>query len=148
MTHIQHKTNVYHIVINCIFTDIHKSRDMKKFILLTCLIIASAGVKSFAQTNIPAKDAAKYLNKSVTVCDQVYGGKFLSNAGITLIDLGGTHPHELLTLLIKGDDRKKFKDAPEEALKGKKVCITGQVIDYHGKPEIVITDPAQIKVQK
>lgn len=121
---------------------------MKKFILLTCLIIASAGVKLFAQTNIPAKDAAKYLNKTVTVCDQVYGGKFLSNNSITLIDLGGAHPHELLTLLIKGDDRKKFKDAPEDALKGKKVCVTGKVIDYHGKPEIAITDPAQIKVQK
>ncbi|HWZ36221.1 MAG TPA: hypothetical protein VNW51_08690 [Mucilaginibacter sp.] len=121
---------------------------MKKFILLTSLIIALAGVKSFAQTNITAKEAAKYLNKTVVVCDQVYGGKFLSNNGITLIDLGGAHPHEFLTLLIKGDDRKKFKDAPEEALKGKKVCVTGQVINYKGKPEIVITDPSQIKMQK
>jgi DNA/RNA endonuclease YhcR with UshA esterase domain len=32
-------------------------------------------------------------------------------------------------------------------LKGKKVCITGQVIDYKGKPEIVITDTLQIKLQ-
>lgn len=121
---------------------------MKKFILLTSLIMAVAGVKSFAQTNIPAKDAAKYLNNTVEICDQVYGGKFLSNAGITLVDMGGAHPHEYLTLLIKGDDRKKFKDAPETALKGKKVCVTGKVVDYKGKPEIVITDPSQIKVQK
>ena len=120
---------------------------MKKFILLTGFIIASAGVKSFAQTNIAAKDAAKHLKEKVVVCDQVYGGKFLSNSGITLIDVGGAHPNELLTLLIKGDDRKKFKDAPEESLKGKKVCITGQIVDYKGKPEIIITDPAQIKLQ-
>lgn len=120
---------------------------MKKFIILTGLIITTAGAKLFAQTNITAKDAAKHIKEKVVVTDQVYGGKFLSNAGITLIDVGGAHPNEALTLLIKGDDRKKFKDAPEEALKGKKVIITGEVIDYKGKPEIVITDPAQIKVQ-
>lgn len=120
---------------------------MKKFILLTGLIITLAGVKSFAQTNITAKEAAKHLNEKVVVCDTVYGGKFLSNANITLIDMGGNHPNELLTLLIKGDDRKKFKDAPETVLKHKKVCVTGQLIDYKGKPEIIITDPEQIKVQ-
>jgi hypothetical protein len=120
---------------------------MKKIILLTGFIIASAAVKSLAQTSIAAKDAGKHIKEKVVICDQVYGGKFLDNANITLIDVGASHPNELLTLLIKGDDRKKFKDAPEVSLKGKKVCITGQIIDYKGKPEIVITDPAQIKVQ-
>ena len=120
---------------------------MKKIILLTGFIIASAAVKSFAQTSIPAKEAAKHINEKVTVCDTVYGGKFLESANITLIDMGGNHPNELITLLIKGDDRKKFKDAPEVSLKHKLVCVTGQVIDYKGKPEIIVTDPAQIKVQ-
>ncbi|HEY9533796.1 MAG TPA: hypothetical protein VIQ77_04640 [Mucilaginibacter sp.] len=120
---------------------------MKKLILLTGLIIASAAVRTFAQTSIMTKEAGKYIKEKVTICDKVYGGKFLSNSGITLIDIGGAHPNELLTLLIKGDDRKKFKDAPEESLKGKKVCITGQIVDYKGKPEIIITDPGQIKVQ-
>jgi hypothetical protein len=62
-----------------------------------------------------------------------------------LIDVGGSRPSELLTLVIKAADRKKFKTTPEGAFKGKKVCITGQIIDYKGKPEIVITDPEQIK---
>lgn len=120
---------------------------MRKLILFTGFILASASVKSFAQTNISAKDAGKHIKEKVVVCDQIYGGKFLNNSGITLIDMGGAHPNELLTLLIKGDDRKKFKDAPEESLKGKKVCVTGQIVDYKGKPEIIITDPAQIRVQ-
>ncbi|HTH81373.1 MAG TPA: hypothetical protein VL490_00470 [Mucilaginibacter sp.] len=120
---------------------------MKKIILLTGLFISFISLKSFSQTTIAAKDAAKHLNEKVVICDQIAGGKFLSNANLTLLDVGGNHPNELLTLLIKGDDRKKFKTAPEEDLKGKKVCITGQVIDYKGKPEIVITDPEQIKVQ-
>jgi len=120
---------------------------MKKIIMLTAFIMAVFSAKSFSQTTITAKEAAKHLNEKVTVCDTVYGGKFLSNAGITLIDMGGSHPNELLTLLIKGDDRKKFKAAPEDSLKNKKVCVTGQLIDYKGKPEIIITDPEQIKLQ-
>jgi len=118
---------------------------MKLILSFTLLL---AGLNTIAQTKITAKDAAKHLNENVMVCDQVFGGKYLDGANLTLIDVGGSHPNELLTLIIKGDDRKKFTTPPEEAFKGKKVCITGQVIDYKGKPEIVITDPAQIVEDK
>jgi DNA/RNA endonuclease YhcR with UshA esterase domain len=120
---------------------------MKKLIILAGFIVAVTTIKTYGQTSIAAKDAAKHINEKVVICDQVFGGKFLSGANITLVDVGGSHPNEALTLLIKGDDRKKFKVAPEEYFKGKKVCITGQVIDYKGKPEIVITDTLQIKLQ-
>lgn len=120
---------------------------MKRLIIITGFLIAATTVQSYAQTSITAKDAAKHINEKVVVCDQVFGGKFLSGSNITLVDVGGSHPNEVLTLFIKGDDRKKFKIAPEEYFKGKKVCITGQVIDYKGKPEIVITDTLQIKLQ-
>ena len=120
---------------------------MKKILLLTGLFVTLISIKTFSQTTIAAKDAAKHLNEKVTVCDQVYGGKFLSGSNLTLIDVGGSHPNELLVLIIRGDDRKKFKTPPEEDFKNKKVCITGHVIDYKGKPEIVITDPEQIKLQ-
>lgn len=120
---------------------------MKRIILLAGIFIAITTVKTFSQTTIATKDAARHLNERVTICDQVYGGKFLSGSNLTLIDVGGNHPNELLTLIIKGDDRKKFKTPPEDALKGKKVCITGQLMDYKGKPEIEITDPEQINVQ-
>src|ERR1700748_511891 len=112
---------------------------MKKTTLYT-LIVILCSLKAFSQNAITAKDAAKHLNEKVVVCDQIYGGKFLSSSNLTLIDVGGSHPNELLTLIIKGDDRKKFKTPPEEAFKGKKVCITGQVVDYKGKHEIMITE--------
>lgn len=117
---------------------------MKK--LLFVLAIAVSALKVSAQTppTIPAKEAAKHINEKVRICDKIFGGKFLSSSDITLLDVGGYHPNESLTLLIKGDDRKKFKTAPEEAFKGKSVCITGTIIDYKGKPEIVITEVEQI----
>jgi micrococcal nuclease len=117
---------------------------MKK--LSIALFITFASATAFAQTSIAIKDAAKHIGENVTICDKIYGGKFLSGAGLTLIDMGGAHPNEVLTILIKGDDRKKFKDAPEDTFKGKAVCVTGTLVDYKGKPEIVITDPTQIKI--
>jgi hypothetical protein len=118
---------------------------MKRKQIIFCLFLSFFSVKAFSQTSITAADAAKHLNEKVMVCDKVFGGKFLSDANITLIDVGGSHPNQLLTLVIKGDDRKKFTTPPEEAFKDKKVCITGQIVDFKGKPEIVITGPEQIK---
>lgn len=114
--------------------------------LLFASFILLAGFKTFGQTNIPATEAAKHINEKAIVCDKIYGGKFLSNANLTFLNVGGNHPNELLTLLIKGDDRKKFKTPPEEMFKDKKVCITGTIIDYKGKPEMIITDPDQLKL--
>ena len=117
---------------------------MKK--LCIALFISFASATAFAQTTIAIKDASKHIGESVTICDKIYGGKFLNGAGLTLIDMGGAHPNEVLTLLIKGDDRKKFKDAPEDAFKDKAVCVTGTLVDYKGKPEIIITNPNDITI--
>lgn len=121
---------------------------MTKIKLILSAAFLLVCINSFGQTKITAKDAPKHLNENVMVCDQIFGGKYLSGAGLTLIDVGGSHPNELLTLVIKADDRKKFTSPPEDTFKGKKVCITGQIIDYKGKPEIMITDPGQIKEDK
>lgn len=117
---------------------------MKKLAFI--LLIGFASVKTYAQTAIDAKDAAKHIGESVTIKDKVYGGKFLAGPNLTLLDMGGAHPNELLTLLIKGDDRKKFPTPPEDMFKGKAVIVTGTVIDYKGKPEIIISEPTQIKL--
>jgi hypothetical protein len=38
-------------------------------------------------------------------------------------------------------------DAPAKSLKDKDVCVTGKIQDYHGKPEIIVTGPEQLKEQ-
>jgi DNA/RNA endonuclease YhcR with UshA esterase domain len=65
---------------------------------------------------------------------------------MTLLDVGGYNPNQDLTIMIAGTDRSKFKGKPEEDYKGKEVTVIGKVIDYKGKPEIIVTDPSQIKV--
>jgi DNA/RNA endonuclease YhcR with UshA esterase domain len=40
-------------------------------------------------------------------------------------------------------DRAKF-GTPETSLRGKRVCVTGQIRDYRGKPEIILNEPSQL----
>ena len=42
-----------------------------------------------------------------------------------------------------GHNREKF-GTPETSLRDKRICVTGQISDYQGKPEIVLTDPSQL----
>jgi hypothetical protein len=60
----------------------------------------------------------------------------------TLLDLGRPYPNATFTAVVYGDHRQKF-GTPEITLRGKRICVTGQIIDYQGKPEIVFTNPSQ-----
>ncbi|NCD71197.1 hypothetical protein [Mucilaginibacter agri] len=120
---------------------------MKK-LAIVCLLVVAGAIKSFGQTKIEAKDAGKHINETVTLCEKVVDGKFFDNSQTTLLNIGAAHPNELLTLVIKGDDRKKFSGDPEKIFMNQKVCITGKFIDYKGKPEIIITDAEQLKLDK
>jgi hypothetical protein len=46
-----------------------------------------------------------------------------------------------LNAVIYRGDRSKF-GTPKTSLQGKRICVTGQIGGYHGKPEIVLTDRA------
>jgi len=118
---------------------------MKKIILLNIFVLVFVFAAS-AQKVISAADAAKHINETVTICEKVFSTKLITPSNMTFLDLGGFHPNQLLTIVIKGEDRSKFKDAPDEYFKGRNVCVTGKLIDYKGKPEIVVNEPSQIKV--
>ncbi|GAA4326979.1 hypothetical protein GCM10023149_30120 [Mucilaginibacter gynuensis] len=47
---------------------------------------------------------------------------------------------KVLTIALKG----KAKD-PGTQIENKTITVEGEVIDYKGKPEIIVTDPAKIK---
>jgi len=118
---------------------------MKKM-MICCLVMAASVYSAKAQKVIASKEAAKHIGDSVTITAKVFGGKVFTPSNMTLLDLGGYNPNQDLTILIGGLDRAKFKGAPEEDFKGKDVTVTGKIIDYKGKPEIVVTDPKQIKL--
>jgi hypothetical protein len=79
------------------------------------------------------------------VCGAVASAKFAANSRSqpTFLDFDRAYPNAVFTAVIFGTDRPKF-GAPETSLRGKRVCVTGQIRDYRGKPEIILNDPSQL----
>ena len=83
-------------------------------------------------------EAAKTsVGKLVTVSGKVYSSKDIGS--MVLVNLGAPYPNQQLTLALKG----AAKDLASK-IDGKVIIVNGTVIDYKGKPEIIVTDPAQI----
>jgi len=120
-----------------------------KHIAICCLGLLSA-MAAHAQAPIKAAEAAKHLNEKATVCDSVYGGRWLENANgqPCLLNMGGSYPNNPFTFVIFGESRSKFPYKPEEYLVNKQVCVTGEIKDFRGKPQIIVAEPAQLEVKK
>ena len=71
----------------------------------------------------------------MTVCGTVASTNFAarSKGQPTYLNLDRPYPNQVFTVLIWGSDRPKF-GAPETTLMGKKLCATGTIKAYRGKP--------------
>jgi len=114
-----------------------------KFLVITALLLSSIVQ---AQQEIKIDELNKHIGDSVTVCTKVYGGIYLdrSKDTPTLLNAGGNYPEAPLTILIWAEARKQFKGAPEVFYKDKNICVTGKIILYKDKPEIVVYEEKQI----
>jgi hypothetical protein len=68
---------------------------------------------------------------------------FESKAGNIFLNFGARYPNQVFTAFIPKDSADKFPHAKE--LDGKTVSITGKIVLYKGKPEIVLDDPSMLK---
>lgn len=112
--------------------------------LLSLFIVAAAT----AQTSIKLEDVSKHIGDSVTVCGKVAGLKYFENSKNkpTFLNIGANHPNQLLTVVIWEKTRALFTSKTED-LMDKEICITGRIILFKERPEIVIEKPEQIVVQ-
>jgi hypothetical protein len=113
--------------------------------LLATSVVVGLWACSACAANLHPEDAANHIGESATVCGVVASAKFEANARShpTFLDLERPYPNAPFTAVIFGHDRPKF-GAPETSLRGKRICVTGKISDYRGKPEIVLTDPSQL----
>ena len=119
---------------------------MRKLVAIfaACLLYT---IYATAQTKVPLSAAEKNIGKTVTICDKISETKFLESAKTqpTLLNMGGVAPNNKLTVVINAENRKSFSYKPEETLAGRNVCVTGKLLDFKGKPEIIVTKPDQIQ---
>jgi hypothetical protein len=112
------------------------------------LVLATQSPVAWAVTWLAAQDAADHIGEVATVCGTVASTNFAtrSKGQPTYLNLDRPYPNQVFTILIWGSDRPKF-GTPETTLMGKRVCATGAIKEYRGKPEIVATDPRQLTMQ-
>jgi hypothetical protein len=104
--------------------------------------LSLSALPSVAATLTP-NDAASHIGQNATVCGVVASTKFDAHlrSRPTFLDFGKPYPDQLFAAVIFGTDRAKF-GTPETTLQGKRVCVSGTVRAYRGKPEIILTDPS------
>jgi hypothetical protein len=103
---------------------------------------------AFGQTAIRLEDVSTHIGDSVTVCGKVSGMRYFENSKDkpTFLNIGGKYPNQQLTVVIWETVRTLFT-GKIEGLADKDICITGRIILYKERPEIVIDKPEQIVVQ-
>jgi DNA/RNA endonuclease YhcR with UshA esterase domain len=112
---------------------------MRTLILALGFIVAALPAR--AQTIAPAEVKA-HVGQTVTVQAAV-SDVHIGRAGVTFIDIGGTYPNNDFAAVIFASDRTKFPNASD--LKGKTVAISGPVVLYQNRPEIILKTADQLK---
>ena len=117
-------------------------------ILWIALIVMGGLVKGSAQMTVSADSLRYFEGKVIQVCQKVndtYVTK--GEKKTTFLNFGYGFPNQLFTVVIFEDDLKNFSYVPADFLKGKNVCIIGDVRMYNGGPEIIVEREDQVLIQ-
>ena len=120
---------------------------MRHAILSALLVLAFS---TAAQTNkITAAEAKDHVGETTTVCGQVVSTHYAvkTKGQPTFLNLDEPYPRQIFTILIWGSYRAKF-GTPETKYENARVCVTGKITSFRGKPEIIASEPGQIVPQK
>jgi hypothetical protein len=101
-----------------------------------------------AQQRLSPAEAKQHVGEIATVCGLVASTKFAAGTRgqPTFLNLDRPYPNQIFTILIWGTDRSRFGE-PELEFREKRVCVSGEIAEYRGVPEIVLSDPARLTVQ-
>jgi DNA/RNA endonuclease YhcR with UshA esterase domain len=118
--------------------------------LVLILVLGPVGVNSQSQAKkLTPIEAKGHIGEQATVCGKAASTRYAATTRgkPTFLNLDKPYPNQIFTVLIWGENREKF-GAPEEKYRGRQVCVTGRITEYRGAPEIVVSDPQSIEVQK
>lgn len=122
-----------------------------RFFLLTATIATCFAVQDVQARSdtIGASEAARHIGQKKTVCGKVASAffSFRSRGQPTFLNLDKPYPEHVFTAVIWGSDRGQFNEEPEKAFWEKRICVTGLITSYRGKPQITVNSPSQIQLQ-
>src|ERR1700689_5881312 len=109
--------------------------------LVLALGFFGAALPARAQA-IPPAEIKAHVGQTVTVQAAV-SDVHIGRAGVTFIDIGGAYSDNAFAVVIFASDRAKFPN--DSDLKGKTMAISGEVVLYQNRPEIILKTADQLK---
>ncbi|MBV8508439.1 MAG: DNA-binding protein [Alphaproteobacteria bacterium] len=116
------------------------------------LVITAAafGMWAFSAdaVSIDPTAAMASVGRTATVCGVVASADYMAGSRanptfLTVVNPDQPDPKAALTAVIYGHDRAKFA-APETMLQGQRVCVTGYISFFRGRPEMILSSPSQL----
>ena len=117
--------------------------------LLLILYFALPCIAQAQTAHLTAAEAKNHVGEPAIVCGRVASAHFAEKTkGLpTFMNLDMPYPRQIFTIVIWGADRLKFGN-PERTYRDKNVCVSGKITSHRDIPEIVVTTPEQIRIQK
>jgi DNA/RNA endonuclease YhcR with UshA esterase domain len=93
-------------------------------------------------------DTMGHIGQTATVCGAVASADYAAGSRanptfLTLVDPDQANSNRALTAVIYGSDRAKF-GTPEMTLQGQRICVTGHISYFRGRPEMILSTPTQL----
>jgi hypothetical protein len=106
---------------------------------------AAAGTTGGVTPAVAPRDALAHVGERARVCGTVASARYAATARDrpTFLNLERPHPDQPFTVVVWGSDRARFGE-PEATFAGKRICVTGTIETYKGRPQIVARDPSQV----
>jgi DNA/RNA endonuclease YhcR with UshA esterase domain len=88
------------------------------------------------------------VGRTATVCGLVASADYMAGSRanptfLTVVNPDRPDQKGALTAVIYGHDRAKF-GTPEMTLQGQRVCVTGYISFFRGRPEMILSTPRQL----
>jgi DNA/RNA endonuclease YhcR with UshA esterase domain len=97
-----------------------------------------------------SSNAVNHIGERGTVCGPIVDTRYATgtNGKPTFLNFDRNYPNHTMVVLIWDSNRSAFPSNPEDYYKGKKVCATGLIESYKGKPQIIARDSNQLELQR
>jgi DNA/RNA endonuclease YhcR with UshA esterase domain len=129
---------------------VHSWRRANSWFFVCSLVLVPLMASGQApKPRLNATEAKDHIGEQGTVCGKVASARYAATTcgKPTFLNLDKPYPNQIFTALIWGENREKF-GTPEEKYRGTQICVTGKITEYRGAPEIVVSDPQSIELQK
>ena len=85
------------------------------------------------------------IDKKVTVCGTVVS-THKSKKGHVFINLDKSFPNQIFSITIWASNIINFTYKPEAELTGKRICVSGKIVNYKGTPSMYVDTEKQIEI--